>query len=137
MKPAWDTFELDDDPNRLRVSVAAVLLQDKHLWVNLYHTGRQPEGGFGTRSDGRYSHPPYSSEVPPSTPATADPSEPRPRVSTAKTVRNTLCRGDKCPLIIIKQMGELMRDLTVIFEKSAEARIQRIGGLLPSQSTFW
>jgi hypothetical protein len=119
MKPAWDTFALDDDPNRLRVSVAAVLLQGEDLWVNVDHAGRRPEGRLGTRSDSGYSHPPYPSEVAPSTPATADQSEPRHRV-TAKTVGAAACVGNTCPVMIIKQIGETI-GLTIVFEKSAQA----------------
>lgn len=126
MKPQWDTFTLDGDPNRLRVSVAAVLLQGEDLWVNVDQTGRAPKGTLGTRSDRGPSHPVSPSEVASTTPGTPDQSESRASVDSAKTVSNAACNGFNSPLGIVKMIGQYI-GLTVVFGESAEARIQRAG----------
>ena len=126
MKPQWETFTLDGDPNRLRVSVAAVLLQGEDIWVNIGPTGRRPQGTLGTRSEGGSSHPSSPSEVASTTPGTPDQSESRASVDSAKTVSNAACNGSNCPLGIVKMIGQSV-GLTVVFEESAEARIQRAG----------
>lgn len=126
MKPQWDTLTLDGDPNRLRVSVAAVLLQGEDLWVNIDQTGPRPKGTLGTRSDRRPSDSSSPSEVASTTPGTTDQSESRASVDRAKTVSNAACNGFNCPLGIVKMIGQSI-GLTVVFEEPAEARIQRAG----------
>lgn len=128
MKPQWDTFTLDGDPNQLTVSVAAVLLQGEDLWVNVDQSRRRPEGTLGTPSDTRYSHPSPPSEMASSMPGTADQSKPRAEVDKAKTVSDAACVGSGCPLNILKMLVERM-GLNIVFKESAEARIQRTGPL--------
>jgi hypothetical protein len=125
MKPQWDTFTLDGDPNQLTVSVAAVLLQGEELWVNIDQTRRPPEGTLGTLSDRRYSHPSPPSEIAPSTPGTAAQTK---RRAAVETVSDTACVGVGCPLNILKMIVDTV-GLKVVFKESAEARIQRAGAL--------
>jgi hypothetical protein len=126
MKPRSDTFTLDGDPNWLRVNVAAVLLEGEDLWVSVDQTGRQPKGTIGTRSDRGPSHPSSPSEVTSTTPGPPDQSESHSPAGVAKTVSDAACNGFNCPLSILKVIGQRI-GLTVVFEESAEARIQSAG----------
>ena len=123
MKPKGGFFTLNGDPNRLRVRVAAVLLEGEDLWVNVNETGVRLQGTLAVRSDSRFSKPSSSTEATSSGPEEAIQSEPRGSVVSAKIVTDVLCDGSGCPLSLIKNLGEII-GLPVVFEAAAEARLQ-------------
>ena len=128
MKPLWDTFTLDGDPNRLKVSVAAVILEGEDLWVNVNETGVRVQGTRAVRSDRSSSTPPSSSEAESTGPDEAVKSEPRTSIVPAKTVSDAACVGFRCQLGLIKNLGEII-GLPVVFEASVEMRLQSAGAL--------
>ena len=122
MKPQWDVFTLDGDPNRLRVSVAAVLLEGEDLWVNVNETGVRLQGTLAVRA----SKPSSPSEAASSRLGEGIQSEPSASTDSAKNVTDAACVGSGCPVSIIKMLGEQI-GLPVVFEGSVEGRLQRAG----------
>jgi len=122
MKPQSDSFALDGDPNLLRVSVAAVLLEGEDLWVNVDQTRRVAEGTRAVRSDSGSSKASSSFDAS-SRQVDDEQSEPRASVG-ANVVSDALCNGEGCPLSLIKDLGAII-GLPVVFEASAEARVKK------------
>ena len=124
MKPQWNVFALYGDPNLLRVSVAAVLLDGEDLWVNVNETGVRLQGTLAVRSDSRFSKPSSPSEAASRRPEEAIQSERRASsVVSARIVTDAACDGSGCPLSLIKNLGEII-GLPVVFEAAAEVRLQ-------------
>jgi hypothetical protein len=123
MKPQWDVFTSHGDPNRIRVSVAAVLLEGEDLWVNVDQTRRWTEGTRQVRSEGASSKHPSSLEASSSSPGHDGKSESS-ASANAKSVTDVLCVGAGCPLGIIKPLGDII-GLPIVIEASAEARVRK------------
>ena len=136
MKPKGDSFTLYGDPNQLRVTVAAVILEGEDLWVNVNETGVRLQGTLAVRSDSRFSKPSSPSEAAPSGPEEAIQSEPRASVVSMKMVSDTLCDGQGCPLTLINHFGEII-GLPVVFEASAQARLQGAGAFYLRNMRRW
>ena len=126
MKPQWDVFTLDGDPNRLRVSVAAVLLEGEDLWVNINETGVRLQGTLAVRSDSNLSDPSSPTKSTSSRPGGGVQSEPRASADSAKAGSDAACVGHGCAASLIKMLSEHI-GLPVVFEGSVEGRLQTAG----------
>ena len=115
MLPGRETFRLYCDLNRLRVSVAAVLLEGEDLWVKDDQTGDRPERGSGTQ--------PSSPGKPGSVPE--DPSAPRSPDRLAKAPTDVACAGYGGPVHLLKMLGDSI-GLTIVFEGPAGVVQDRI-----------